>query len=82
MRAPEPLWKFWRREKSLATDGFRTPDRPARKPSHYIDYGVLTAVKGWIPYIFVFYVFLFTYVSVCEFCTIVPNFVNMNSQQF
>jgi hypothetical protein len=26
---PEPVWMFWRREKSLAPAEIRTPDRPA-----------------------------------------------------
>jgi hypothetical protein len=26
--APGPVWMFWRREKSLASAGIRTPDRP------------------------------------------------------
>jgi hypothetical protein len=31
-RAPEPVWKRWRREKFPAPTGNRTPDRPAHKP--------------------------------------------------
>jgi hypothetical protein len=42
-----------KKKKSLAPEGFRTPDRPASKPSHYIDYGVLTVVKGLVTNIFV-----------------------------
>jgi len=28
--APEPVWSFWRRDKSPAPTGIRAPDRPAR----------------------------------------------------
>jgi hypothetical protein len=28
--ARESVWTLWRREKSVASTGFRTPDRPAR----------------------------------------------------
>jgi hypothetical protein len=30
--APEPVWTYWRREKSTSWTGIRTPDRPARSP--------------------------------------------------
>ena len=31
-RTAEPLWTFWRREESLATNGIRVADRPPRSP--------------------------------------------------
>jgi len=30
--APQSVWTYWRREKSLSQTGLRTPDRPARTP--------------------------------------------------
>jgi len=35
VRASEPVWMFWRREKSRTPTGTRTPDRPALAQSPF-----------------------------------------------